>query len=203
MSDGVDIVGSGVLPLAIHNNTPYILMGRERDNGESTGTWCGFGGGIERGEDVTDNAIREFMEESMALIMSREDISNILLNNADNRLLTRYYLNVDKRYVEHVVLIPYDQYLPSLFDRLYKQFGRCAEILGKSCGDGQCNIIGVDIGKTCSPMFEKDRINWFPLSEVIEMATSQLSGKSTSVKLRPCFAKAISAAASLLYSVIS
>lgn len=210
-----NVIGSGILPLAIHNKQIYMLLGRERNEDKSNGTWCGFGGGREPNESVVDNAVREFMEESMATIMSREDIIDILKNNKDGRLLTRYQLekdNSEHRYIEHIVLIEYNSDLPNLFDRIHKEFYHCAKVIDMSCGTGQCNITGVDIGKTCSPLFEKDRIAWYNFDKVIELAYYQRFGKSgindtygkdTNPTLRPCFVDMTLAAEGLIRKSVS
>lgn len=202
-----DIIGSGVLPIAIKNEEIYALLGRENNDGSSNNTWCGFGGGTDKGETIIETAIREFMEETMAIIMSREEIENIIRYNKDDRLIARYVIrdpNI-KPYVENVILINYDDELPILFSRVYQQFNRCNKLINKSCQTGQCNIIGIDIGKTCLPLFEKDEIGWFKLEEIIKLAEDQKSKPygnhikhRPSIILRPCFIEMILAGCELI-----
>jgi NUDIX domain-containing protein len=166
----MDFKAAGVLPVAIHDGQLYLLLGRER----YYNTWCGFGGGRDDSESILQTAGREFMEESMAIIMSEEEIYQILEQNLDNRLLLRYQLD---GYVEHVVLIEYDSELPKLFDRLEKQFNRCSRLIDRSCKTGQCAITGEDPSVTfelvCSPLFEKDMMEWFTFEEIMELAITE------------------------------
>lgn len=197
-------IGSGVLPIAIHQGKAYLLLGREVNSTDSNGTWCSFGGGLEENESITDNAIREFMEESMALIMSEGDIRLILTENRDNCLLARYQVDQGRnkpRYLEHLVLIDYDADLPLLFERVYRQFNSCAQSLSSNI----CMINNTDTSTKCLPLFEKDRIKWFSLDYCIKLANKMIKSEEIGpcdLKLRYCFAETIAAASSVIYSSI-
>jgi hypothetical protein len=57
------MVGSSILPVAIHNRKLYFLFGKENPNEESAKGFSDFGGGNEVGESIYDTAIREGAEE--------------------------------------------------------------------------------------------------------------------------------------------
>lgn len=172
------------MPVAMRGGEVWMLLGRER----YYDSWSGFGGTRESGETPIETAAREFMEESMAIIMSHDEIEQILQHNLDGRLLLRYQVG---NYIEHVVQIEYDSKIPSLFSRVERQFSECAKLIHRSCQSGQCSIIGPDIGKVCSPNFEKDRVEWFSLKEVMGFISQ---AESSDVRICERFAQALMAA---------
>ncbi len=199
------IKASGVLPLAIHQGQIMLLLGQEDYFSSKQGgyTWCGFGGGREKGERVVDAAIREFMEESMALIMGEEEIGVILRGDRENkegRLLANYYLTT---YVEYVVMIPYDQQLPQLFARVRKQLLKCKNLAQTTCLRQKKTPISAkctEYEQHCGPHFEKRQIAWFPLSTIKQLIEE--GNRRPNLLLRRSFVKCIVAAWSLLMEAV-
>ena len=162
------IVASGVLPISINQKGEIVLLlGKEtsrsnlfnkwRRSGKNEGTWCGFGGKLEKGEAVEEGASREFAEESMNIWMGEEKMKDILISNRDSRLIVRYTHCI---YQEFVVYFKYDADIPDQFKRVLNYFSKCKGI----CPEGH---------------FEKSEVGWFVLSDLVS--------NNIKISLRPSF----------------
>ena len=114
-------MGAGVIPLGVDPaGELHVLLGRERYVNQWKGScrWSGFEGSRKDGEFIVDAAIREFCEESMAIVVEEVDLRRaieagdyyirIVLRIASDRTPDRYH-------VTYVVLVDWDPDLPSRF----------------------------------------------------------------------------------------
>nr|QBK91262.1 MAG: NUDIX hydrolase [Pithovirus LCPAC202] len=167
------IVASGVIPISINQKGEIVLLlgkekfqphlsDKEQVKGNRSGTWCGFGGKLEKGENVEECASREFAEESMNLLMSEEKMKDILTINHDSRLIARYTHDI---YQEFAVYFKYDPDIPDQFRRVLNYFLKCKGV----CPEGH---------------FEKSEVKWFLLSDLIKGNIKE--------SLRPSFKRTLS-----------
>jgi hypothetical protein len=57
------MTGSSVLPVALHKGELYFLFGKENELEDSAKGYSDFGGGVEKGENILETALREGGEE--------------------------------------------------------------------------------------------------------------------------------------------
>lgn len=143
-------VGAGVLPWSINESGQIVLLLGQEGEGffSGAGTWCGFGGSRDKDENAVCTAAREFMEESMALIMNETEILNIL-EDPDNIQHTWVYQG--PKFVEFLVYIPYNEQLVDLFTRVR-------------------NLILIHNKDEDNCILEKSKIEWFELHYVYKAA---------------------------------
>jgi predicted NUDIX family NTP pyrophosphohydrolase len=73
--------GAGVLPYAIDEHGEiHVLLGRERfvSSWKGSCTWSGFEGSKKDNETIANTAIREFVEESLGVVLNEQEISTII-----------------------------------------------------------------------------------------------------------------------------
>lgn len=63
---------AGVLPYAIDSNGQLLFLFHKTFVGKKVGMLIDFGGGREKGEDITLAAVREFCEETFAIFVTDE-----------------------------------------------------------------------------------------------------------------------------------
>jgi 8-oxo-dGTP pyrophosphatase MutT (NUDIX family) len=108
-------MGAGILPVGIHNNQIYLLLGKEH----GSGSWSDFGGGRENGETLLETAIREGVEELNGFLGNEKDIRNMIRTKGIGTVVT------DKPvYKCYIVKIQYDPYLPGYFNSNFKLMNR-------------------------------------------------------------------------------
>ena len=116
-------VGGGVIPIAFDGNGRLrVLLGRERFVSHWKGScrWSGFEGSRKQGETLWDASVREFVEESLGTVASREACAHVLTHK---QYWIRIVLGIKKpqrsettRYhTTYVVLMHYDASLPLEF----------------------------------------------------------------------------------------
>lgn len=131
-------MGAGILPLAIHKNTIFLLLGQERHNG----LWSDFGGSTIKGETKLDTAIREGHEELNGFLGTQKEMKKLVVNNL--------LMELDNRdsYTTFVFKTRYSKSLPVFFrkNNLFIE-----ENLDKSVINGK------------NGLFEKNSIKWFPI----------------------------------------
>ena len=108
MTDKKKWIGAGIIPVAIHNNKLYVLLGRE-SKGRDKGKYDAFGGGRNK-EDNTprDTALREGYEESMGFFGTKSYIDK-------NMRLLMPELETD--YILKIAYSPHK--IPKLFRDVY------------------------------------------------------------------------------------
>lgn len=117
-------MGGGVIPIAIDpEGHIHVLLGRERYMPQWRGScrWSGFEGSRKEGECLMETAVREFVEESLGIVMSTDRIQGLLQTEG---YLTRIVLKIhnDRRseryHSTYLVLIDWDPSLPQRFKDL-------------------------------------------------------------------------------------
>jgi hypothetical protein len=114
-------MGAGVLPLGVDpSGELHVLLGRERYVNQWKGScrWSGFEGSRKEGECIKDAAIREFCEESMAIVIEEADLRRAIEAR-------EYYIRIvlritgdrtpDRYHVTYVVFVDWDPDLSSRF----------------------------------------------------------------------------------------
>ena len=114
-------IGAGVLPYAVdETGEMHVLLGRERFMPSWKGScrWSGFEGSRKKNETMINTAKREFVEESLGVVLNEQEINTILhdktysvrivLKILHDRLSERYHCT-------YVVQIPWDVTIPAKF----------------------------------------------------------------------------------------
>jgi len=120
-----DTRAAGVLP---YHRTHGFLLGRETSNK----LWADFGGQCEPGESAEECAAREFSEETMGIVLSRQEVAR--------RLADAPYHQRSAAYRMYLLELPYCEKLVPAFKKRYRQLSR----------------LGVD-----PSYLEKDQARWF------------------------------------------
>lgn len=117
-------MGAGVVPVAFDDSGNIrVLLGRERYMPQWRGScrWSGFEGSRKDGEGLADTAVREFMEESLGVVIDEADISARLLSR---RYQSRIVLKIhneqrsERYHATYVVHVDWDETLPQRFKKL-------------------------------------------------------------------------------------
>ena len=150
-------VRGGIIPYYYDegDNETFFLLGKQ-----IYGKWSPLGGTIERGEQIIDGAIREFIEEIMGLYR-KEDIEPYIME--DDKIVTQDYDTIDYHY-----LVPFDwePNLPMFFQNISDFFKRCA--------GNRRNAWGLPVlGKCQEGLFEVGEIGWFTLSSLKGMTDAE------------------------------
>lgn len=132
-------MGAGILPIALHRGTLFVLLGQERHNN----LLCDFGGGAKHKESVFDTAVREGYEELNGILGNEDTLKKKINNNLI------YTLTYDK-YTSYIFKVNYDKNLPIYFNN----FNKFAEDQLKD---------KIDINH--NGLFEKNEINWYKLTD--------------------------------------
>ena len=105
------MVAGAILPVAIHKNKLYFLFGREGPTDETPG-WSDFGGGVEKGEDPYQTALREGGEELTGFLGDGKDVERLIKSGGG------FYKSIHgTSYHIHIFLIEYDANLPIYFNK--------------------------------------------------------------------------------------
>jgi len=136
------VMGAGILPVAINNNTMYFLLGQEVYDG----CWSDFGGKRNsKTETVFKTAIREGYEELNGFLGTKTEITKLVQDN-----LIRKISKNDNTYHSYLFEIDYDELLPIYFNNNYKFI--------KQNFSEKINTSG---------FFEKKNIQWFTIHELL------------------------------------
>ena len=100
-------MGSGVLPIAIHDGKIYFLFSREEKNARDGGLWSDFGGRKDNNETYRETAIRECYEEANGILGSKKRITNLVKHAIDSISLDGYRT--------YITVIKYDKSLSKKF----------------------------------------------------------------------------------------
>lgn len=138
------MTGSSVLPVTIHKGKLLFLFGKENPNEISAKGFSDFGGGVEKGEDIYETALREGGEELTGFLGDSEDIRKLISCNGG------IYKISHNDYHCHLFYIPYDQNLVTYFNFNHRFLW---ERLDK-------NILSK------SKLFEKIEIEWFTIQNI-------------------------------------
>lgn len=139
------MVGSGVIPVALHKNKVYYLFGKEGSmERDKNCHWGDFGGGAKTGEDLLDTTTREGAEELNGFFGSKHDFEKYILKNKVDEVA------YDKRYT-YLVRADYDEKLPFYFNNNYKFI---------------CEYLKGHVEHPTNGLFEKSEIRWFTIDEL-------------------------------------
>lgn len=136
-------MGAGILPVAMHNNKIYFLLGLENEYNDTPG-WADFGGGKKFNETSIETASREGSEELNGFFGTKENIKHLIENHT--------ILKVDiNSYITYIVKVQYDEDMPTYFNNNY--------IFSKK-------YLGSTISNKNNGLFEKQKIKWFTYKEL-------------------------------------
>lgn len=109
--------GSSILPVSVHNNKLYFLLGKENSMEQSAPGFSDFGGGIEKEETPFETAVREGSEELTGFLGSPSHIRAHIKRTGGTYAFTHTNaLNSAQNYTVHVVVYPYDPKLPEYYN---------------------------------------------------------------------------------------
>jgi len=136
------MVGSSILPIAIHKNKLWFLFGKETTLDSSQG-WSDFGGGMEPSETPLKAALREGGEELTGFLGDAEQLKTHI-KSTKNKIyhIDHHFANTDNRYHVHIIQIPYDENLPKYYNQnhefLWKRMNK--QLLNRTCLFEKINI---------------------------------------------------------------
>lgn len=117
-------VGGGVIPIAKDREGNWrILLGRERFINQWKGScrWSGFEGSRKMDETLDEAVVREFVEESLGVVMSAQECRARLLKR---EYWIRVILNIhnstymDRYHSTYVMTVPWDEHIPDEFGKV-------------------------------------------------------------------------------------
>ena len=132
--------GSSILPVAIHNNKLYFLFGKENSLEESAPGFSDFGGGVEKGENLFETAVRECSEELTGFLGSPAKIKKHINKMGGTFAFTHTNSkNSAQNYTVHIVKFPYDANMPTyyndnhhfLWNRMNRRFLKSTKLFEK------------------------------------------------------------------------
>ena len=106
---------AGILPITIHNNNIYFLIGKENfyDNWDGSLKFSEFGGNSNNYEFWYDTMIREFYEETMGIFGNLNKIDELCKNNMYN------YMEIEENGIVGFLFIEYNEKLPIYYNNIY------------------------------------------------------------------------------------
>jgi len=106
------MTGSSILPVSIHNGKIYFLFGKETELEQSAKGFSDFGGGIEKGENIYDTAMREGAEELTGFLGNSDEIRTYIKTHGGF-----YPINHKNQYYTHIFVMEYDENLPKYYNQ--------------------------------------------------------------------------------------
>lgn len=138
------MTGSSVLPVTLYKGKLYFLFGKENPMEDSAKGFSDFGGGVEKGEDLLETAMREGGEELTGFLGDGNAIKRHIKSHGGI-----HKLHFDDYHV-HLFYLPYDPQLPIYYNQnhmfLWKRMDK--HVLNKT------------------KLFEKIEIDWFSLTDI-------------------------------------
>jgi 8-oxo-dGTP pyrophosphatase MutT (NUDIX family) len=138
------MTGSSVLPVALYKGKLYFLFGKENDKEDSAKGFSDFGGGIEKGETVTETAIREGAEEITGFLGNPSQLKSLIRKNGG---MMRICI---PDYYTHVFPLQYDAALPNYYNQNHQFLW---------------NRMDKDLLNR-TKLFEKIEIQWFTVNQM-------------------------------------
>jgi len=133
------MTGSSVLPVTIYKGNLYFLFGLENEFEDSAKGFSDFGGGVEKGENILQTALREGGEELTGFLGDEDRLQEHINKNGGS-----LHLSFNDYHI-HVFYLKYDPNLPKYYNRnhafLWKRMNK--KMLSKT------------------KLFEKIEIQWF------------------------------------------
>ena len=138
------------LPATIYKNKLLFLFGKESRNDETRG-FSDFGGGIEKGENILEGALREFSEETSGFLGNKEDVRKMVKKNGG--YLT--FVNCGGLYTTFLINMDYEQSLLNHFNNFHS-------LLNKTIKNNKNWI--KNFRKT--KIFEKEKMEWMTKKQI-------------------------------------
>lgn len=133
------MTGSSVLPVTIYKNELLFLFGKENPMEDSAKGFSDFGGGVEKGENILDTAMREGGEELSGFLGDGKTLAKHIRSHGGI-----HKLKFDDYHV-HLFYLPYDANLPIYYNQNHT-------FLWKRMNQKWLNR---------TKLFEKIEIDWF------------------------------------------
>lgn len=154
-----EIKGAGVLPYSIWKGVIYFLLGEERfqKNFVDSLKWSDFGGGCKSGETTIETAGREFSEETLGCIFTKQQIIEKIEKKQFDFFID---YNGYRLYVLGIDFRPYD----TIFARHLSMANKYPKEFRKISPD--CFDLNEHIKPDC---FEKNQVKWFSSSQIYHL----------------------------------
>ena len=138
--------GAGILPVTLHKGKLYFLMGKENPMEDTAKGFSDFGGGMNKGEDVFESALRETSEELSGFLGPPSQIlSHIQKHGGFYKIEMPDYKDPSSvGYTIHIIHMDYDPMLPTYYNNNHR-------FLWKRMNKKMLNS---------SKLFEKIEIEW-------------------------------------------
>lgn len=152
------IIGSGVLIYAIHDNKIHFLLGQE-DSDKRFGI---FGGRIKPNNSIEETAIREFEEETLGVVTTKQYIEHAIRSGGYS-LKFNGAAGINRYFVTYMIRIPFNATIPAKFRRTRTGlFDGSSHHTVPGCVDSN--------GKVRYDYLEKRELSWFPADDIIGTA---------------------------------
>jgi 8-oxo-dGTP pyrophosphatase MutT (NUDIX family) len=153
------VIGAGVLIYAIHEKKVWFLLGKETNDNR----YGVFGGRLHPNTTIQANAVREFNEETMGVVLARDQIASIL---AEKKYTLKFCgaAGLNRYFVTYMVQIPYDALLKNKFATLRRG------ILNGTLGHTLPECYDSITGQLKHDFMEKRDICWFLAADILNIA---------------------------------
>jgi hypothetical protein len=111
------MVGSSILPACIHKGKLHFLFGKENSLADTPG-WSDFGGGVDKGEQVYDSALREGGEELTGFLGDAKQIGALIKKNGGH--LHLLHGPEESGYHVHIFCLPYNPDLVEYYNNNHR-----------------------------------------------------------------------------------
>ena len=138
--------GSAILPATIINGKLYFLFGKENKFEKSAPGFSDFGGGMEKGENPYEAAIREACEEMTGFLGNEKEVKSLMEKHGT------YKVEIEN-YTSFVFPLQYDP-------QLVKYYNNNQKYLQRKLPD--------NVFKT-TRIFEKEEIRWIKADDLKKM----------------------------------
>ena len=108
------MTGSSVLPVTIHKGKIYFLFGKENPMEDSSKGFSDFGGGVEKGENILQTAMREGGEELTGFLGDGNTLKKHIRKHGGIHKL------VFNDYHVHLFYLQYDQNLVKYYNQNHR-----------------------------------------------------------------------------------
>ena len=108
------MTGSSVLPVTIHKGQIYFLFGKENPMEDSSKGFSDFGGGVEKGENILQTAMREGGEELTGFLGDGNTLKKHIRKHGGIHKL------VFNDYHVHLFYLPYDPNLVKYYNQNHR-----------------------------------------------------------------------------------
>jgi 8-oxo-dGTP pyrophosphatase MutT (NUDIX family) len=125
----------------------YFLFGKENSLADTPG-WSDFGGGVDKGEQIYESALREGGEELTGFLGDAKQIESLIKKNGGHMHLL--HGQPDSGYHVHIFRLPYSE-------ELVQHFNNNHQFLWKKMNKKFLND---------TKLFEKIEIKWFSVDEM-------------------------------------